>query len=175
MSLSEFFATTHAVNDTTEYWGETIVNEKPDLLTKLASSEKDVFTKTQSNYGAMFYKTEIDGTTMYKYTSAWIDATKEYYYVIINDSKFAWLYTRIAQIKENCKMNQSDTTTVEVALNLYRSLGFLATRNIGKGIDINKVKYIKADLKKSTSILEYYVPKLHPDGTLIDKNIDQSE
>ncbi len=123
----------------------------------------------------MFYKTEVEGTPMYKYTSAWIDATKEYYYVIVNDSRFALLYNRIAQIKENCKIDPSDATTVEVALSLYRSLGFLATRNIGKCVDINKVKYIKAELKKSASILEYYIPKLHSEGTLIDKNIDQSE
>ena len=121
----------------------------------------------------MFYKAEVDGATLYKYTSAWIDGTTEYYYILVDDSNFAWLHNKVAQIKESCKVSETDTE--EVALGLYRSLGFLATRNIGNGIDINKVKYIKANSKKSTSILDYYVPKLHPDGTLIDKSIDQSD
>lgn len=174
MSLSDFFATK---NSDGIYWGEVIVNENHDLLTALNPVTQENFISRQNTYGAMFYKetTTVDNisTDRYIYTSTWIDDTKKYYYIVLNNNTFASLHSRIARIKETCKV--SETTTAEVTLGLYRSLGFLATRNIGKYIDINKVKYMQADVMKSNSILNYYVPILHKDGTVINKDKDQAE
>ena len=174
MSLSDFFATK---NSDSIYWGEVIVNENHDLLTALNPVTQENFISRQNTYGAMFYKetTTVDNisTDRYIYTSTWIDDTKKYYYIVLNNNTFASLHSRIARIKEICKV--SETTTAEVALGLYRNLGFLATRNIGKYVDINKVKYMQADVMKSNSILNYYVPILHKDGTVINKDKDQAE
>ena len=135
-----------------------------------AVGNRKTHNQLKSLYGAIWTRSVISGTTTYKYTRVTLNndesyiegdaANKTYYYLPIDDKTFIIWKAWLRSLNASTVYNLSDNTN-NFVLDIYRSLGANATRQVGYLVDASLKKYQSCNVYHSFTnyLTDYYVPE----------------